>query len=155
MYFFFMHNHGGRLYIHTNTGQVLCVLLWLPNGLSPSVLAPSLMFLESPPNSGYSRSNAFHWIASEVRQQLILFGVINVISWLLPFRMPSHELRFLRVREIALQTWSDRKVPRHFSRCFLPFLVSTHAAHRTCGFLRVLAPINDAIVDAYVISNVR
>src|SRR3954464_10873594 len=65
MYFFFMHNHGGRLYIHTNTGQVLCVLLWLPNGLSPSVLAPSLMFLESPPNSGNPRSNAFHWLASE------------------------------------------------------------------------------------------
>ena len=29
MYFLFMHNQGGRLYIHTNTGQVLCVLLWL------------------------------------------------------------------------------------------------------------------------------
>src|SRR3954469_17937741 len=65
MYFFFMHNHGGRLYIHTNTGQVLCVLLWLPDGLSPSVLAPSLMFLESPPNSWNLRSNAFHWLPSE------------------------------------------------------------------------------------------
>src|SRR3954466_13322943 len=69
--------------------------------------------------------------------------------------MPSHELRLLRVCEIALQTRSDRKVPYQFSRCFLPFLVSTHSAHLTCVFLRVLAPINDAIVDAYVVSNVR
>src|SRR5664279_2761756 len=64
MYFLFMHNHWGRLYIHTNTGQVLCVLLWLPNGLSPSVLAPNLMFLGSAPNRGYSRSNSYHWLAS-------------------------------------------------------------------------------------------
>src|SRR4051812_40247554 len=63
--YFFMHSPGGRLYIHTNMVQVLCVLLWLPNGLSPSVLAPSLMFLESPPNSRNSRSNAFHWLESE------------------------------------------------------------------------------------------
>src|SRR3954468_16107574 len=47
MYFLFMHNQGGRLYIHTNTGQVLCVLFWLPNGLTPSVLVPSTMFLGS------------------------------------------------------------------------------------------------------------
>src|SRR5664279_3322675 len=64
MYFLFMHNHWGRLYIHTNTGQVLCVLLWLPNGLSPSVLAPNLMFLGSLAKSGYSRSNALHWLGS-------------------------------------------------------------------------------------------
>src|SRR3954466_16182437 len=64
MYFLFMHNQGGRLYIHTNTGQVLCVLLWLPNGFTPSVLAPSTMFLGSFPNSGYSKFNACHWLAS-------------------------------------------------------------------------------------------
>lgn len=72
MYFLFMHNHGGRLYIHTNTGHVLCVLLWLPNGLSPSVLAPNLMFLGSVPKLRYSASNAFHWVASE--------GCVNTTS---------------------------------------------------------------------------
>ena len=66
MHFPFLHNHGGRLYIHTNTGQVLCVLLWLPNGLSPSVLTHSLMFLGSSPKVGYSKSNDFHCLASEV-----------------------------------------------------------------------------------------
>ena len=60
-----MHFQGGRLYIHTNMGQVLCVLLWPLNGLSPLALTPSLRFLGSFPNSGYSRSNVVHWLASE------------------------------------------------------------------------------------------
>src|SRR3954466_13997387 len=64
-YLFFVQSHGGMLYGHTNMGQVLCVLLWLPKGLSPSVLIPSLTFLASPPNSSNSMSNAFHWLASE------------------------------------------------------------------------------------------
>src|ERR1041385_1260143 len=65
MYFFFMHFKGGRLYMHTNTGQVLCVLLWPPNGLTPSALTPILRFLGSSPKSGYSRSNAVHCLPSE------------------------------------------------------------------------------------------
>src|SRR4051812_23214126 len=60
-----MHFQGGRLYMHTNTGQVLCVLLWPPNELTPSALTPILRFLGSFPKSGYSRSNAVHWLPSE------------------------------------------------------------------------------------------
>src|SRR3954463_16001888 len=74
MYFLFMHNQGRRLYIHTNTGQVLCVLLWLPNGLTPSVLAPSTMFLGSFPNFGYSKFNACHWLPS--------LGGLSIMSFL-------------------------------------------------------------------------
>src|SRR3954469_9381974 len=51
--------------MHTNTGQVLCVLLWPPNGLTPSALTPILRFLGSFLKSGYSRSNAVHWLPSE------------------------------------------------------------------------------------------
>src|ERR1041384_1280300 len=65
MYFFFMHFQGGRLYMHTHTGQVLCVLLWLLNGLTPSALKPSLRFLGSFPKSGNSRSKAIHWLPFE------------------------------------------------------------------------------------------
>src|SRR3954468_14757594 len=65
MYFFFMHFQGGRLYMHTHTGQVLCVLLWPLNGLTPSALTPILRFLGSFPKSGYSRSNVVHWLPSE------------------------------------------------------------------------------------------
>src|SRR3954462_14372815 len=41
---------------------------------------------------------------------------------LLPSRMPTRELRLLRVREIMLQTRSDRKIPQHFLGAFLFFL---------------------------------
>src|SRR4051812_30872001 len=51
--------------MHTNTGQVLCVLLWPPNRLTPSALTPILRSLGSFPKSGYSRSNAVHWLPSE------------------------------------------------------------------------------------------
>src|SRR3954469_22277614 len=64
-YLCFVHNHGGSLYGHTNMVPVLCMLLWLPKGLSPLVLIPSLTFLASPPNSSNSMSNAFDWLASE------------------------------------------------------------------------------------------
>src|SRR3954466_4435498 len=60
-----MHFQGGSLYMHTHTGQVLCVLLWPLNGLTPSALKPSLRFLGSFPKSGYLRSNAVHWLPSE------------------------------------------------------------------------------------------
>src|SRR4051812_41423332 len=51
--------------MHTHTGQVLCVLLWTLNGLTPSALKPSLRFLGSFLKSGYSRSNAVHWLPFE------------------------------------------------------------------------------------------
>src|ERR1041385_8363595 len=64
--------------------------------------------------------------------------------------MPSHELCFLRVYEIALQTGSDRKVPYYFSRNFLvPSLVSCLAAQRTCGVILVLVPIKSAVIDVW------
>src|SRR4051812_44935611 len=65
MYFFFMHFQGGRLYMHTHTGQVLCVLLWALNGLTPSTLKPSLRFIGSFSEFGYSRSNAVHCLPSK------------------------------------------------------------------------------------------
>src|ERR1041385_2922519 len=69
--------------------------------------------------------------------------------------MPSHELCFLRVYEIALQTGSDRKVPYYFSRNFLvPSLVLSLAAHRTCGVILVLVSIKCAFIDACVVFNV-
>src|ERR1041385_8961405 len=73
MYFFFMHFQAGSLYMHKNTGQVLCVLLWPPNGLTPSALTPILRFLGSFPKSGYSRSNPVHWLPSE--------GCLNMSSF--------------------------------------------------------------------------
>src|SRR4051812_33534209 len=73
-YLCFVQSHGGMLYGHTNTGQVLCVLLWLPKGLSPSVLIPSLTFLASPPNSSNLMSNAFHWLASEGCVRILPFS---------------------------------------------------------------------------------
>ena len=39
-----VHDYLGHGYV---AGQVLCVLLWLPNGLTPLVHAPSMMFLAS------------------------------------------------------------------------------------------------------------
>src|SRR3954466_14230116 len=65
MYFFFMHFQGGRLYMHNHKGQVLCVLIWPLNGLTPSALKPILRFLGSFTKSGYSRSNAVHCVPSD------------------------------------------------------------------------------------------
>src|ERR1041385_7364185 len=65
MYFFFMHFQGGRLCMHKNTGQVLCVLLWPPNRLTPSALTKISRFLGSFPKSRFLRSNAVHWLPSE------------------------------------------------------------------------------------------
>ena len=47
MNFCFMHSHGGRLYMHSVTGQVLWPLLISPKGFMPSVLKSNLMFLTS------------------------------------------------------------------------------------------------------------
>jgi hypothetical protein len=80
---------------------------------------------------------------------------MRIIFGLLPIHVPSHELSFLRVYKIPLQTGSDRKVPYHFPRYFLvPYLVSSLDAHQTCGSLRVLIPIKCAIIDAGVVLNI-
>jgi hypothetical protein len=83
-------------------------------------------------------------------------ALMRIIFSLLPIHVPSHELCFIRVYEIPLQTGSDRKVPYHFPRYFLVlYLVSSLAAHRTCGSLRVLIPIKCTIIDAGMVLNVR
>ena len=51
MNFCFMHNQGGRLYIHRVTCHVLWLLLCSPKGLMPSVLRPKHTFLASPAKS--------------------------------------------------------------------------------------------------------
>ena len=55
--------------------------------------------------------------------------IISIVG-LLPLRMPTHELCFLRIYEIQLQTGSDRKVPYNFLRSFLScLLVSRSITH--------------------------
>src|SRR4051812_34133895 len=81
--------------------------------------------------------------------------IISIIGNL-PDRVPANELCFLRIYEITLQTRNDRKVPYNFLRRFLSgLLVSISIAHWTTGFFCVLVPINDAIVDACMVSNVQ
>jgi hypothetical protein len=46
-YFCLWRNHGGRLYMHILTGQVLYGFLISPKGFIPSVLRPNLIFLGS------------------------------------------------------------------------------------------------------------
>jgi hypothetical protein len=60
-YFRLWHNHGGRLYMHIITGQVLCGFLISPKGFISSVLRPNLIFfglLER--SSSWLRSKCFH-----------------------------------------------------------------------------------------------
>src|SRR3954464_4972812 len=128
MYFLFMHSQGGMFYMPTNTGQVLCVLLWLPKGFDsigardqhyvPWILPKVLLEVQCLPLGPISR----------VTQHPIFFWIIFFSFFLLlhPFRMPAHDLSLPRVREITLQTRNDRKVPHHFLRSFL-LLVSTCA----------------------------
>jgi hypothetical protein len=52
MNFCFMQSHGGRLYIHRVTGQVLWLLLISLKPFMPSVLKVNLMFLASSAKSG-------------------------------------------------------------------------------------------------------
>jgi hypothetical protein len=56
----FMHIQGGKLYGISMTGQVLCDVLILPNGLNPSDNRPSLTFLLSDAKSGCKLSNDLH-----------------------------------------------------------------------------------------------
>jgi hypothetical protein len=46
----FMHIQGGKLYGTSSIGQVLWEVLMFPNGLNPSEVRPSLMFLLSAEN---------------------------------------------------------------------------------------------------------
>jgi hypothetical protein len=60
-YFRLWHNHGGRLYMHIITGQVLCGFLISLKGFVPSVLRPNLIFLGSlEKSSSWLRSKCFH-----------------------------------------------------------------------------------------------
>src|SRR3989337_2557136 len=152
MYFVFMHFHGGRLYIHTKTGHVLWLVFWFPNGFMPSILAPSMMFLGSYAANPYTALNALHWLASA---RCLSFGSSPSSGFFLSAcqRMSFASLGSMK---IPLQTGSDRKVPYNFLRSFLScLLVSRSIAHWTTGFFRVLPPINDAIVDACMVPNVR
>jgi hypothetical protein len=63
-YFRLWHNHGGRLYMHIITGQVLCGFLISLKGFIPSVLRPNLIFLGSLEKSSWLWSNCFHCLPS-------------------------------------------------------------------------------------------
>jgi hypothetical protein len=56
----FMHIQGSKLCGTSITTQVLWDVLILPNGLNPSKVRPSLMFLLSNEKSKYKLSNDFH-----------------------------------------------------------------------------------------------
>jgi hypothetical protein len=114
MCFLFMRNQG-RLYIHTNTGHVLCVLLRLPKGLSLLVLATNLMFIGSALKPRYSVSNPFHLLASEGCVCTMFYPSFWLIQHcLLSFHVPVYEPLFLAVWEIPLQMGNRRKVPHIF-----------------------------------------
>jgi hypothetical protein len=64
-YFHLWHNHGGRLYMHIITGQVLFGFLIPPKGFIPSLLKPNLIFLGSlEKSSSWLRSKCFHCLPS-------------------------------------------------------------------------------------------
>jgi uncharacterized membrane protein len=63
IYFYLMHNQGGRFKIVSTIGHVLCVILFL-NGFMPSVLIMVLIFLGSITNSGFHESMFQYCVAS-------------------------------------------------------------------------------------------
>jgi hypothetical protein len=64
-YFHLWHNHGGRLYMHIITGQVLCGFFISPKGFIPSVVRPNLIFLGSlEKSSSWLRLKCFHCLPS-------------------------------------------------------------------------------------------
>jgi hypothetical protein len=64
-YFCLWHNHGGRLYMHIITGQVLCGFLISPKEFISSVLRPNLIFLGSlEKSSSWLRLKSFHCLPS-------------------------------------------------------------------------------------------
>jgi hypothetical protein len=140
MYFLFMHSQGGRLYIHTNTGQVLCLLLWLPNGLSLLVLAPNLMFLGSSPKLRYSASNSFHWLASKgcVSTGFSFHsGSFSTASFLSPCQRMS--FASMRSAKYHCRRGMSGKYHTTFRGAFFPFLyrAASHTGHvvlSACSF---------------------
>jgi hypothetical protein len=64
-YFHLWHNHGGRLYMHIITSQVLCGFLIFLKGFIPSVLRPNLIFLGwLEKSSSWIRSKCFQCLPS-------------------------------------------------------------------------------------------
>jgi uncharacterized membrane protein len=62
IYFFLLHNQGGRFKIISTIGHVLCVLLFM-NDFMPSVLIVILIFLGSKAISGFCESKFHHCVA--------------------------------------------------------------------------------------------
>jgi hypothetical protein len=131
-YFLFMHSQGRRLYIHTNTGQVLCVLLWLLNRFSPSVLTTNLMFLCSFLNLGYSMSNSYHWHASAGCVSTVCFRheASRAFAFFLSTcqRMSFASLQSAKYR---FRRGMSRKYHTTFRGAFFPFLyrAALHTGH--------------------------
>jgi hypothetical protein len=63
IYFYLLHNQGGRFKIVSTIGHVLCVLLFM-NGFMPSVLIVILIFLRSMANAGFHESMFHHCVTS-------------------------------------------------------------------------------------------
>jgi hypothetical protein len=62
-YFRLWHNHGGRLYMHTIMGQVLCGFPISPKGFIPLALRPDIIFLGSlEMSSSWLRLKCFHYL---------------------------------------------------------------------------------------------
>jgi hypothetical protein len=101
MYFLFLHKQW-MLYIHINVGQVLCVLLWLLNGLILSVLSLNLMFLRSISKLRYSTCNVCHWLASEECVGTQQYGWFRFRSLALPPFFPLARAWFL----IPCSSWN-------------------------------------------------
>src|SRR3954462_5831653 len=83
-------------------------------------ILPKVQRLPLGPMRRVTQRDVFIWI--------IFFSFFFL---LLPFRMPTHELSLLRVREITLQRRSDRKIPHRFLGAFLVFLyrLTPHFGH--------------------------
>jgi hypothetical protein len=96
-YFRWCHNHGGRLYMHIITGQVLCGFLISPEGFIPSVLTLNLIF---------------HGLKKVLMSKVKMFPLPTIsrmsdISIPLPLDMPKKELSFPSIREHMLQMVND------------------------------------------------
>jgi hypothetical protein len=98
-YFQLWHNHGGRLYMHIITGQVLCGFPHLSERIH-SICANT-------------KSN-IPWIIRKVllmaKVKMFPLPTISRISDLsipLSFDMPKHELSFPSIREHTLQIVND------------------------------------------------
>src|ERR1044072_5504343 len=127
-----MHFQGGRLYMHTHTDQVLCVLLWPLNGLTPSALKPSLRFLGSSPKSGYSRSNAVHWLPSEGCLSMSTFSGSGFGSSFFSFFLSAcHVMSFASSTKYLCRRGVIGKYHTTFLGTFFPLLyrLTPHTGH--------------------------